>query len=71
MIVCVTITCYTQEEVEREEHFDSSGRKKQVGLSKAFSNVKIALRELPEEVKRVCAVQFFAWSAWFPFLFYT
>ncbi|EGU11389.1 hypothetical protein RTG_02544 [Rhodotorula toruloides ATCC 204091] len=34
-------------------------------------DVRDNVRELPMPVRRVCYVQFFAWTGWFPFLFYS
>lgn len=36
-----------------------------------IGNIWRALRKLPEELQRICNVQFFAWMGWFPFLFYS
>jgi solute carrier family 45 protein 1/2/4 len=84
MIVCVSITCYTQEEVAGVQEEGSKG----VSWSKAINNVKESIKDLPLPVRRVCygtshppftrsftddsnVVQFFAWTAYFPFLFYS
>ncbi|PIA16209.1 MFS general substrate transporter, partial [Coemansia reversa NRRL 1564] len=36
-----------------------------------FSTVVRGIAQLPTPVQRVCNVQFFAWVAWFPFLFFS
>ncbi|GAA5972190.1 hypothetical protein JCM8115_007152 [Rhodotorula mucilaginosa] len=78
MLATIAITCVTQEEGGRvqaaapkpdscseQEHPSVWKRVWQVG-----ADVKHNFRQLPIPVRRVCYVQFFAWTAWFPFLFY-
>lgn len=50
MIVCVSITCYTQEEVAGVQEEGSKG----VSWSKAINNVKESIKDLPLPVRRVC-----------------
>ncbi|KAI5474245.1 hypothetical protein MNV49_003772 [Pseudohyphozyma bogoriensis] len=40
-------------------------------LGNIVGGVREGIQMLPKEVKRVCFVQFFAWTAYFPFLFYS
>ncbi|KAJ8595741.1 MFS general substrate transporter [Rhizopogon salebrosus TDB-379] len=46
----------------------SSGSK---GLKKEIRNIWNTLTRLPRVIKQICYIQFFAWLAWFPVLFYT
>lgn len=64
MITTVGITCNTQQETIVE---GGGGD----GLSGIIAGIYREAKDLDEGVKRVCAVQICAWSAWFPFLFYT
>jgi len=68
MAVCVGTTCYTQDEKPRPK---DERREKGGQVGQAFRNVKSNIRTLPVAVRRVCVVQLFAWTAWFPFLFYS
>ncbi|GAA6055261.1 hypothetical protein JCM3770_001513 [Rhodotorula araucariae] len=69
MVATVGVTCWTQAEDARPELATGEG---------AWENVKGVVRDvsenvrtLPTPVKRVCYVQFFSWTSWFPFLFYS
>lgn len=69
LAACVGVTCVTQEEEEREEDGSrTEGAWKR--CKSVVGEVVRNIRELPKPVKRVCYVQFFTWTAWFPFLFY-
>ncbi|KAK4699609.1 hypothetical protein P7C70_g6655, partial [Phenoliferia sp. Uapishka_3] len=66
MSACVGVTCWTQvEKVGRAPPTDGGGI---MGVVKVVGS---AIRHLPVSVRRVCYVQFFAWTAYFPFLFYS
>ncbi|QSZ35096.1 hypothetical protein DSL72_007960 [Monilinia vaccinii-corymbosi] len=39
------------------------------GIQKIWTDIFKAIRTLPPKIKRIMAVQFCAWLAWFPFLF--
>ncbi|KAK4049935.1 hypothetical protein OIV83_003759 [Microbotryomycetes sp. JL201] len=67
MVICVTITCWTQPEKEFIDSPNGVG----VKWTRAWSNIKHTIRHLPKPVRQVCFVQFCAWTAWFPFLFYS
>ncbi|KAH7409292.1 MFS sugar transporter-like protein [Cadophora sp. MPI-SDFR-AT-0126] len=58
--------------VIEEKTFDGEelgpGREK-FGVKGVWMDIFEAIRELPPTIRRVCVVQFFAWLAWFPFLF--
>ena len=41
-----------------------------VSLSSTFLEMRYAFQNLPLPIWRLCKAQFFAWMAWFPFLFY-
>ncbi|GAA5843336.1 hypothetical protein JCM11251_007290 [Rhodosporidiobolus azoricus] len=74
MAACVGVTCVTQEEerrVRREGEEDEGQESAWKKLKGVVSDVARNLKELPTPVKRVCYVQFFNWTAWFPFLFYS
>lgn len=49
MAICVGVTCYTQEEIERTHH-GSKGIK----WAKALKNIRESIRDLPLSVRRVC-----------------
>ncbi|KAJ1889169.1 hypothetical protein LPJ81_006183, partial [Coemansia sp. IMI 209127] len=66
-----------EEDGERLEEDQPSGttqRPRQGGLmsewSAMFTSIAQGIVRLPTPVQRVCNVQFFAWVAWFPFLFF-
>ena len=52
MIICVSITCYTQEETPKRVEGGAAG--KGIGLGAALRNVRVAIRVLPVAVQRVC-----------------
>ncbi|KAL8279909.1 hypothetical protein RQP46_007759 [Phenoliferia psychrophenolica] len=66
MSACVAVTCWTQ--VEKVGRPEPTG---EGGVMGVFNSVLGAIKNLPLSVKRVCYVQFFAWTAYFPFLFYS
>ncbi|BGP35051.1 hypothetical protein JCM10296v2_006881 [Rhodotorula toruloides] len=71
LVGTVGVTCWCSEEKERkgEEETGKEGVwSKVVGVVR---DVRDNVRELPMPVRRVCYVQFFAWTGWFPFLFYS
>ncbi|OAX38849.1 MFS general substrate transporter [Rhizopogon vinicolor AM-OR11-026] len=41
------------------------------GLKKEIRNIWDTLTRLPRVIRQICYIQFFAWIAWFPVLFYT
>ncbi|GBE79661.1 major facilitator superfamily domain-containing protein [Sparassis latifolia] len=67
LVLTVWITCFTQEEKEREEHRIDKGNK----LRDVLANIYAAMISLPKPIRRVCYVQLFAFMGWFPFLFYS
>ncbi|SCV73123.1 BQ2448_7048 [Microbotryum intermedium] len=69
MTLCVAITCWTQ--VERRGSSDQNASTQGIRWSSVWINVRKATRELPLSVRRICYLQFFQWTAWFPFLFYS
>ncbi|EMD40799.1 hypothetical protein CERSUDRAFT_45210 [Gelatoporia subvermispora B] len=67
LVATVWITCWTQEEKEREDKRINPGGK----LRDVLNNIYQAALELPKPIRRVCYVQLFAFMGWFPFLFYS
>ncbi|KAF2273815.1 uncharacterized protein EI97DRAFT_435736 [Westerdykella ornata] len=68
MAVTVAISCLTIQ--ERDPRFDGHVPETQDGVLAFFKSLYKSVRTLPDQIKRVCEVQFFAWIGWFPFLFY-
>ncbi|KAI0269128.1 MFS general substrate transporter [Gloeopeniophorella convolvens] len=66
LVGTVWITCYTQEEKNRDLQRESEGTFREI-----FNNIYIAVVALPKPIRRVCYVQIFAFMGWFPFLFYS
>ncbi|KAI0052977.1 MFS general substrate transporter [Auriscalpium vulgare] len=66
LVATVWITCFTQEEKERELSQKSKGK-----LRDILTNIYNAIVKLPHPIRRVCYVQIFAFMGWFPFLFYS
>ncbi|BGP51627.1 hypothetical protein JCM10450v2_007577 [Rhodotorula kratochvilovae] len=69
MVATVGVTCWTQQEEERPELATGEGAWEKV--KGVVRDVSENVRTLPTPVKRVCYVQFFSWTSWFPFLFYS
>ncbi|ORY76502.1 hypothetical protein BCR35DRAFT_280347 [Leucosporidium creatinivorum] len=69
MAVTVGVTCVTQTEEVRVGAGGGEGVGKR--LRAVVKGVRDSLRDLPLPVRRVCYVQVFSWTAWFPFLFYS
>ncbi|KAF9653396.1 MFS general substrate transporter [Thelephora ganbajun] len=65
LVITVWVTCWTQEERERPKKQAGSSPMKQI-----LGNIHAAILKLPPPIKKVCAVQLFAFMGWFPFLFY-
>jgi solute carrier family 45 protein 1/2/4 len=68
MALTVGISCSTCS--ERDPQFDTAPAEQQEGVIAFFKGLARSVKKLPLQIKRVCAVQFFAWIGWFPFLFY-
>ncbi|KAJ2850235.1 hypothetical protein GGI22_005408, partial [Coemansia erecta] len=64
--LCVSVTCYSIKEVP----ITGPPAHAAEGF-KMFSSLISSLRSLPDVVKQIFRVQFFAWIGWFPFLFYS
>lgn len=54
---------------ERDARFEHPAEGK-AGVLSFLKHIFASVKRLPAQVKRVCAVQFFAWIGWFPYLFY-
>ncbi|KAH9938239.1 major facilitator superfamily domain-containing protein [Fomitopsis serialis] len=66
LVITVWITCWTQEEKERQSRLIEKENK----LRDVLDNIYNAIVHLPKPIRRVCYVQIFAFMGWFPFLFY-
>jgi len=70
MSLTVLITCTTQHEEEETRNTttsDEQGRQ----WKRVFMDILNSIRDLPLPIRRVCYVQFFSWTGWFPLLFYS
>ncbi|KAH9853565.1 MFS general substrate transporter [Lenzites betulinus] len=63
----VWITCWTQEEQQRENKRIEKGN----SVRDVFKGIYSTILSLPKPIRRVCYVQVFAFMGWFPFLFYS
>ncbi|RKP10038.1 major facilitator superfamily domain-containing protein [Thamnocephalis sphaerospora] len=64
---CIGWTCLF---VREERHVRSLDEERR-SWHRPLMDILHAIRHLPGPVQRVCNVQFFAWLAWFPYLFYS
>lgn len=62
----VTITCM---KIEEQPSSTEGMAVTKSSASQIWIEIYQAIRTLPPTIKTICAVQFFAWLAWFPFLF--
>lgn len=69
MIMALTVAISCASVKERDPMWDNTPDQ-QTGLLSFFKSLFRSVRKLPDQIKRVCEVQFFAWIGWFPFLFY-
>ncbi|WVQ74375.1 hypothetical protein IAR50_003976 [Cryptococcus sp. DSM 104548] len=67
LTVTVWITCWTQEEKEKEHLFGE----RRSNIRDVVSTIYEAARHLPKPIRRVCIVQIAAFMGWFPYLFYS
>ncbi|ODN76973.1 hypothetical protein L202_05536 [Cryptococcus amylolentus CBS 6039] len=67
LIVTVWITCWTQEEKEKENIFGE----RRSNIRHVVATIYEAARHLPKAIRRVCIVQIAAFMGWFPYLFYS
>ncbi|KAI9596149.1 major facilitator superfamily domain-containing protein [Syncephalis fuscata] len=65
--VCIAWTCL----MVREERYVRGMDAQQHAWYKPLRDVFHVLWHLPDPIQRLCTTQFFAWMAWFPFLFYS
>lgn len=68
MVLTVGISCGVCG--ERDPTFDGPPPEQKEGVVAFFKSLAISVRRLPDQIKRVCEVQFLAWIGWFPFRFY-
>lgn len=62
-----SLTCY----FVQEKRFNGSGApRSQKSVVQTIKKVLNSVRTTPKPIRKICMVQFFAWLAWFPFLFY-
>lgn len=62
MAVCSTVTCVVTGEKEVEGYTEEeAGLKASLGM---LGNVRKTIMSLPNPVKKVCYVQFWAWLGW-------
>ncbi|KAF1812079.1 MFS general substrate transporter [Eremomyces bilateralis CBS 781.70] len=55
---------------ERDPRLDGEPPDREDGLLHILADLFRAFRRLPPQIEKICLVQFMAWLAWFPFLFY-
>jgi len=68
LLVGVTLTCvFVEEKDPRTLPLPSNQRKGFIGT---ISHILWSYRTMPQTVRQVCKIQFFAWMAWFPYMFY-
>ncbi|GAA98971.1 uncharacterized protein L969DRAFT_82752 [Mixia osmundae IAM 14324] len=75
--LCILVTCVTQPEIPAKPETDDKDDKSEHarrGIFRQFQHSLIevwdAIVMLPVPIRKLCSVQFAAWSGWFPFLFY-
>lgn len=68
MLGTLAISCFSIK--ERDPRLEGEPAHQEGGVLSFFRDLFLSMRKLPQQIKRVCAVQFFAWIGWFPFLFY-
>ncbi len=64
----VAVTCLVVE--EKRAVWNDEILKSGFGVFKVFGQILSTAKTMPNSIKRVCMVQFFAWLSWFPFLFW-
>ncbi|GAA5826731.1 hypothetical protein JCM11251_002871 [Rhodosporidiobolus azoricus] len=71
LVVTTAVTCASQ--MEKSGTREIKGEEAEVwgGVKEAIKLARARANGLPTQVQRVCLVQFFAWAALFPFLFYS
>ena len=55
---------------ERDSRLKLGQETKKGGVFAFFKSLYSSVRQLSQQIRCVCQVQFFAWIGWFPFLFY-
>lgn len=67
LVITVWITCWTQEEKEKDSIFGERRSK----IRDVVGTIYEAVLHLPKPIRRVCIVQIAAFMGWFPYLFYS
>ena len=68
LLSTVSVTCFfVQEQDPRALPSAGGGKTSFVGT---FRHILWSAKTMPDVIKQVCIVQFFAWMGWFPYLFY-
>ncbi|KGB78516.2 solute carrier family 45 member 1/2/4 [Cryptococcus deuterogattii R265] len=67
LVLTVWITCWTQEEKEKDSIFGERRSK----IRDVVGTIYEAVLHLPKPIRRVCIVQIAAFMGWFPYLFYS
>ncbi|THX73331.1 hypothetical protein D6D04_08581 [Aureobasidium pullulans] len=68
LTITVGISCLSIQ--ERDPRLEGNPPPQKGGVLSFFVELYRSMKRLPPQVRKVCAVQFFAWIGWFPFLFY-
>ncbi|WVN90378.1 uncharacterized protein L203_105614 [Cryptococcus depauperatus CBS 7841] len=67
LVISICITCWTQEEQEKDSIFGERRSK----IRDVISTIYNSVLHLPKPIRRVCFVQIAAFMGWFPYLFYS
>lgn len=71
LLASVVVSCLTAREEQLEPLRLPPGTQPGASLCGSLVHIWRAVGSLPEDVQKLCNVQFFAWMGWFPFLFYS
>ena len=69
--MAITLTISISTVRERDASLEAAPRHSKRGLFAFFKQIFKSIRRLPPQTRKVCEVQFFAWIAFFPQLFYS
>ena len=68
LIITTTMSCSV---IERPPRHSQMEQLHCSGIVKVTSDLVVTYRHMPPRIRQVCHIQFCAWMAWFPFLFYS